>query len=302
MRKFLLLLLFLSNAAFAQEPNDCANALVVCGSAAFSSNSMGSGNVQEINSCGAFESNSIWLEIHVVQGGTLGFDLIPDDPDIAVDYDFWVFGPNRVCGALGTPIRCATTNPDEAGLPNNHTGMNGSTSVTQTGPGSSGNGYVRWLTVTPGQTYFIAVDRPIGDGGFQIHWTGTATGGTGAFPLPPTVNAIPDVVTCSNTPDLGTFDLSTISSLITSNTTTNTVTYHNSQQDANDGINALPDIYSNVTNPETIFVRVTDNTAGCFTVTDFDLVVNLVPNASIAASRTSICEGDPVKPSRRFST
>ncbi|UPT71263.1 MAG: T9SS type B sorting domain-containing protein [Flavobacterium sp. JAD_PAG50586_2] len=296
MKKFLnlFLLLFLSNVVFAQEPNDCENALVVCGNGAFSSNSIGMGNFQEINSCGAFESNSIWLEIHIVQGGTLGFDLIPDDPDISVDYDFWVFGPNAVCGVLGSPIRCATTNPDEAGLSSNLTGMNGSTLFTQTGPGGNGNGYVRWLTVTPGQSYFIAIDRPVGDGGFQIQWNGTASGGSGAFPLPPTANSIPDVITCSNTPNVGIFDLSAVSSLINADTTGNTITYHNSLADANDGINALPNIYSNISNPETIFVRVTDNTAGCFAVTEFDLVVNLVPNASVAVSSTSICIGNPV--------
>ena len=128
----LFFLLLLSQSVFAQQPpNDCVNALVVCGNGTFSSNANGSGNVQEINSCGAFENNSIWLEVHIAQAGTLGFDLIPDDPDTAVDYDFWVFGPNPVCASLGSPIRCATTNPDEAGLSNNLTGMNGSSLVTQ---------------------------------------------------------------------------------------------------------------------------------------------------------------------------
>uniref|UniRef100_UPI0038D4142D beta strand repeat-containing protein n=1 Tax=Flavobacterium sp. TaxID=239 RepID=UPI0038D4142D len=287
-------LLFLSNLVFAQEPNDCATALIVCGNGAFSSNSTGSGNFQEINSCGGFESNSIWLEVNIVQGGTLGFNLIPDDPDISVDYDFWVFGPNAVCGALGSPLRCATTNPFEAGLTDNLTGMNGSTLLTQTGPGADGNGYVRWLTVSPGQTYFIAIDRPIGDGGFQIQWTGTATSGTGAFPSPPSANHIPDVLTCSNTPNVGIFDLNAVRALINSDTTGNTITFHNSITDANDGINALPTIYSNISNPETIYVRVTDNTGGCFAITDFDLVVNLVPNASVSISNISVCIGSPV--------
>ncbi|QBZ98926.1 T9SS type B sorting domain-containing protein [Flavobacterium sangjuense] len=287
-------LLFLSNLAFAQEPNDCATALIVCGNGAFSSNATGSGTVQEINSCGGFENNSIWLEVNIVQAGTLGFNLIPDDPDINVDYDFWVYGPNRVCGALGSPLRCATTNPFEAGLSNNLTGMNGSTLLTQTGPGSDGNGYVRWLTVTPGQTYYIAIDRPIGDGGFQIQWTGTATLGTGAFPSPPSANAIPDVLTCSNTPNVGIFDLSALSSSINSDTTGNTITYHTSTADANDGVNALPNIYSNTSNPQTICARVTDNIAGCYSIVCFNLVVNLVPNASVSISNTSICTGSPV--------
>lgn len=288
------LLLFLSNVILAQQPNDCVNALTVCGSGTFSSNASGIGNTQEINSCGGLESNSLWLEVHIVQAGTLGFNLIPNDPSILVDYDFWVFGPNALCGALGSPIRCATTNPDEAGLSTNLTGMNGTTLLTQTGPGSDGNGYVRWLNVLPGQSYYIAIDRPSGDGGFQLQWTGTATAGTGAFPIPPSANAIADVQTCSNTANVGIFNLDALAASINSNTTDNTITFYSTIANANDGINPLPNIYSNSSNPQTIYVRVTDNLSGCFSITDFDLVVNLVPNASISISSTSICNGDSI--------
>ncbi|MFB9090450.1 beta strand repeat-containing protein, partial [Flavobacterium paronense] len=290
----LFFLLFFLNVVIAQQPNDCVNALTICGNGAFYSNASGGGNDDEINSCGGFENNSLWLEIHIAQGGTLGFNLIPDDPSVVVDYDFWVFGPNAVCGALGSPIRCATTNPLEAGMSNNFTGMNGSSLLTQTGPGSDGNGYVRWLTVSPGQSYYIAIDRPSGDGGFQIQWTGTANAGTGAFPTPPTANTIPDVLTCSNTPNIGIFDLNAERPLINADTTNNTITFHNSIADASDNVNSLPNIYANISNPETVYVRVTDNITGCFTLTNFDLVVNLVPNASVSISNASICEGDSI--------
>jgi hypothetical protein len=154
--KLVLALLYINTITAQIEPNDCATALTVCGNGTFFSNASGIGNNQEINFCGGFESNSLWLEINIVQGGTLGFNLIPNDPSITVDYDFWVFGPNPVCGALGVPIRCATTNPQQAGMTNNLTGMNGATLLTQTGPGSSGNGYVRWLNVLASITCPIA--------------------------------------------------------------------------------------------------------------------------------------------------
>lgn len=288
----LFFVLFL-NAAIAQQPNDCVNALTVCGNGTFYSNASGIGNVQEVNACGGAEHNSLWLEIHIVQGGTLGFDLIPDDPDILVDYDFWIFGPNAVCGALGSPVRCATTNPQQAGLTSNLTGMNGSSLITQTGPGANGNGYVRWLNVTPGQSYYVVIDRPAGDGGFQLQWTGTATAGTGAFPSAPSANAIADVLTCSNTTNIGIFDLNNTKAAINPDTG-NTISFHNTIADANDGINALPNIYANTSNPETIYVRVTDDVTGCYSITDFDLVVNLVPSASIGISDTAICAGNPV--------
>ena len=41
--------------------------------------------------------------------------------------------------------------------------------------------------------------------------------GAGAFPVPPSANAIPDYKTCSNTPNVGIFDLGSKNDLINSN-------------------------------------------------------------------------------------
>ena len=291
---FLILSLLLFFQTKAQTPNDCVNAIVVCGNGTFFSNATGIGNTQEINACGGFESNSLWLKINIVQTGTLGFNLIPNDPTITVDYDFWVFGPNTACGALGAPIRCCTTNPTQAGLTSNVTGMVGTTLVTQSGPGANGNGFVRWLNVVAGQSYYIAIDRPSGNGGFQLQWTGTATAGTGAFPNPPTAASIADVKTCSNTPNVGIFDLNTVRPLINANTTGNTISFHTTVSNAVDNIAPLPNIYANTSNPQTIYVRVTDNLTGCFTTASFNLVVNTVPVASVGVSSNTICSGDNV--------
>ena len=295
MNKYLILgfLLTLFAQVQAQEPNDCINAITVCGNGTFMSNATGIGNTQEVSSCSGFEHNSLWLEVNIVQGGTLGFDLIPNDPDILVDYDFWVYGPNRICSNLGSPIRCATTNPNLAGLPNNHTGINGSTTLTQTGPGANGNGYVYWLTVSPGQTYYIAIDRPVGDGGFEIQWTGTATAGTGAFPSPPTVNAINDVIQCSSNPNISVFDLNSLKNSINADPT-NSIEFYGTLADAVDGINPLPGIYANTSNPQQIYAKVLSSVTDCYSLTDFNLVVSPIPTATVAASNTNICEGDGV--------
>ncbi len=278
---------------YAQEPNDCVNAITVCGNGSFQSNATGMGNLQEISSCGGLEGNSLWLKVNIVQSGTLGFDLIPNDPSILVDYDFWVFGPNRVCSNLGNPIRCATTNPNEAGLATNHTGINGSTTLTQTGPGSLGTGYVFWLNVVAGQSYYIAIDRPVGEGGFQIQWTGTATAGTGAFPAPPTANAIDDVKQCSSNPNIAIFDLNSIKSSINSDPG-NTIDFFETLADATDGVNPLPGIYANTSNPQLIYAKVTSNGTDCYTLIDFNLRVTEIPDATVSATSTSICEGESV--------
>ncbi len=291
----LFIVLIFANSIFAQsEPNDCVNAIIVCANGNFVSNANGIGNTQEIAGCSGFEHNSLWIKINIVQSGTLGFDIVPNDTSILVDYDFWVFAANRDCSNLGSPIRCATTNPNLAGLSNNHTGMSGATTLTQTGPGADGNGYVRWITVVAGQSYYIAIDRPVGDGGFELSWTGTATLNSGAFATPPSANTISDYKTCSNTPNVGIFDLNTVRNQINSDLTNNTITFHSKKEDAIDGVLPLSPILANTINPQNIYAKVTNNTTGCNNITDFDLVVFPVPTASISVSKSSICSGESV--------
>ena len=56
------------------------------------------------------------------------------------------------------------------------------------------------------------------------------------------------------------------------------VSYHESYQDAFDNMNAIatPGAYSNITNPQTIYVRVTNNNTpeGCFEIVDFYLILH----------------------------
>ncbi len=58
-----------------------------------------------------------------------------------------------------------------------------------------------------------------------------------------------------------------------------TVTYHESAADANSGANPLSSPYSNtIANTQTIYVRVTNNTTGCFTDrTNFDIFIRPLP-------------------------
>lgn len=264
----LLVLLIFTTTTFAQEPNDCINAITICGNGVFTSNASGIGFVQEVSGCTGYEHNSIWLKVNVAQSGTLGFNIIPLNTDIAVDYDFWVYPANASCGALGSPIRCCTTNPNLAGLTSNVTGMNGSTLLINSGPGANGNGYVRWLTVTAGQSYYIAIDRPVGDGGFELQWTGTALLASSAV-----ANTIPDYIVCSQVSNIGIFDLDTRQVQINADLVANTVSFFTTLADAVDNVSALPNIVQNQTNPQLIYARVTNNASGCFAISQFNLVV-----------------------------
>jgi len=289
-----ILLLFLSfNYLTAQAPNDCVNSITVCGNGNFSSNANGIGNLQEFSSCGSFEHNTIWLKITIAQAGSLGFDLIPNNTNISVDYDFWVFGPNTSCSNLGTPIRCSTSNPIQSGSTTNWTGMNLTTAAT-TQAYNNCCGYVRSLSVLPGQTYYICIDRPVGDGGFQLNWLWSPTvAGTMPFAPPPVANQIPDYKTCSTT-NTGIFDLNSVRSQINSDLINNTVTFHSTFANSIDNVAPLPNFMANTSNPQTIYVRVTNNLSKCYSTTSFKLIVNPVPTAAINVVNSSVCPNDNV--------
>ena len=300
----LIVVLFFGNSIFAQNlPNDCVNAITVCGNGTFSSNASGYG-VQEVAGCSSSEHNSLWIKINiapwVVPGSKLGFDLIPNDPSISVDYDFWVFGPNKTCGSLGSPIRCATSNPQELNAVNNHTGMISGNPYTQVGNGANnpgfGDSYVMSLTVSPGQSYYIAIDRPHGDGGFEIHWTGTATDGAGAFNTPPTANDIVQLSQCSGLPGVSVFDLNAARIRINSDLVNNTIDFYTTYANAVDGVSPIPNLPFATTppGPQTIYAKVVNNVTKCYTITDFILKVYPLPAANLSVSRTTVCSGDSV--------
>jgi gliding motility-associated-like protein len=72
------------------------------------------------------------------------------------------------------------------------------------------------------------------------------------------------------------------------------VSYHESYQDAFDNVNAIvaPDAYSNISNPQTIYVRVTNNNTpeGCFEIVEFDLIVDPLPDDTASIEDEIVCE------------
>ncbi len=282
------LLFFCSTFLVAQTANDCANAIYICGDGQISTGASGVGT-QELAgvACSSQENNSLWLRIDIAKDGTLGFNLVPTSSDINVDYDFFIFGPNVSCGNIGPAIRCSTTNPAAAGLSNNRTGMNASSTATTQGPGPDGTGYLKELTVNAGESYFIVIDRPIGNSPFDLEWTGTATQGTGAFPEGPIANKPNNLELCSNT-GTAIFDLSPTANQITTNAAYS-LSYHDSNADAVDNIDPLVNSYQNTSNPQTIHARVFNPVTNCFTITTFSLIVTDSPNIS-APSPFSKCD------------
>jgi len=60
-----------------------------------------------------------------------------------------------------------------------------------------------------------------------------------------------------------------------------TVSYHLTQDDANNDINALPNNYDNTINPQTLYVRVENNATSCFAISEIQLMVNPLPLFSL---------------------
>ena len=62
------------------------------------------------------------------------------------------------------------------------------------------------------------------------------------------------------------------------------LTYHLTMVDADAGINAIgnPTTYTNVSNPQSIYIRLESNDSGCYTVRDFELQVSIGPSVTQA--------------------
>ena len=265
-----LFLLFFGIYTVAQAPNDCINAVEVCGNTTISSNVSGFGTQEldaSMNPCSFEEVNSLWLSVNIATTGTLSFTIRPDSSDIEVDYDFYVYGPNTNCTNLNAPLRCSTTNPMQAGLSSNLTGMRDSESDFNEGPGALGDGFISSIPATVGEQYYILIDRPLGEGGFSLEWTGTSS-----FPAPPEVNKLTNIEVCNATSP-SVIDISRDPALLTTSTNA-IIEYYTSFEDAFDrNNNFIPDptqfSFSGIATD--IFVRVT-NPNGCFDVTDYILI------------------------------
>lgn len=263
--------------SFAQSPNDCIEAVVVCGNSSVNIDVDGIG-VQELNNsntCGSQENNSIWLELNIATSGTLGFILTPNSTDIVEDYDFFVFGPNRSCGNLGQAIRCSTTNPQAANQGDNLTGMNATETDTAEGPGQLGNSFVSQLNVVSGERYFIVIDRPIGNSPFSLEWTGTATFPENPVnPIEPQELNIEICDTIAPFDDNSTeFDLTDLQNEILTGQPNVIVSFHATESDANLNTDPISTLFSTQQNQESIFIRIEDTGNGCFIISILNLTV-----------------------------
>ncbi|PKF73643.1 T9SS type B sorting domain-containing protein [Chryseobacterium sp. PMSZPI] len=245
MRRFLLfILLSISQIFYSQQ--DCATALSVCGNSSITYSPTGYGNVKELVNSGSCldvtgEHNSIWYKITIATGGTLTFDLVPNNPN--ADYDWAIFGPNVNCGNLGSPIRCNAATVIGVGAA---TGLNMTSTITSAAGGST-TPYCQYLDVLPGQTYYLFIDNWVSSTSsttapFSLTWGGTATLASpftdpvitpNPF-VPPGISAAnpndpKEIVICSGTT---VFDFASLTAGIINGNQNFSVSYHLSQNEA----------------------------------------------------------------------
>ncbi|WP_081988258.1 choice-of-anchor L domain-containing protein [Psychroserpens jangbogonensis] len=109
----------------------------------------------------------------------------------------------------------------------------------------------------------------------------------------PVVANIPDDLTACSTTNEAVFDLSVNTSVVlgTQSPADFTVTYHESQTNADANVNDIMSPYTNTSNPQTIYIRIEDNVTGCYETTSFDLSISSPSHTAESADMIG-CDND----------
>ncbi|WP_445738024.1 choice-of-anchor L domain-containing protein, partial [Mariniflexile sp.] len=96
--------------------------------------------------------------------------------------------------------------------------------------------------------------------------------------LPPPTNALGTIAICDN--DTDTYDLSLVNTMVVNSATDVTISYHNTQADADANVMPMGNIFNYTASNHALFVRVSSNTNGCYIVRPFNLQINQNPIAN----------------------
>lgn len=107
--------------------------------------------------------------------------------------------------------------------------------------------------------------------------------------LPPPTNTIGTIEICDN--DTNTYDLTLVNTIFVNDTNGVTITYFDSQNDADTNTNPLANTYNYTASNHIIYARVSDDTTACFIVQEFNLQINPNPVANSTPNLIS-CDDD----------
>ncbi|MEP2937135.1 MAG: gliding motility-associated C-terminal domain-containing protein [Gilvibacter sp.] len=106
----------------------------------------------------------------------------------------------------------------------------------------------------------------------------------------PTATQPADVTACGDSDGSASFDLGPIASEAANGQSGVTVTFHETEADADAGDNALSSPYANSSNPQVLYIRIQDDATGCYSLTTVTLLVEFVPNMTPPAN-VEVCPG-----------
>ena len=105
-------------------------------------------------------------------------------------------------------------------------------------------------------------------------------------------NSIPNQFVCDNNTDgFKLVDLSSLSEGIIENIEGFQVNYFDTLENAESNTSPLPNSYTNITNPQTIFVRISEDLTSCTDVSSFELIVIEAPSIT-SPSPIIVCDTD----------
>ena len=112
----------------------------------------------------------------------------------------------------------------------------------------------------------------------------------------PVIEEVTDLVQCDASGDeTAVFDLTVQEDIIfgTADPSGYLVSYHETEQEAIDGVGDIsdPGAYTNIDNPQVIWLRVEDSVTGCFSIADFEIEVEQLPVAN-QPEPLKICNDD----------
>lgn len=306
--KKILFFLFVLVYGFGLSQSDCVSAVPLCGNSGISYTPSNSGNINEtLTGCVTKENFSAWYSFTVQTSGTLTFVITPNSTN---DYDWTLFGPNVSCGNLGTPIRCSYAAPSGG---NYQTGLN--MTATDLSEGATGDGFVKYLDVVAGQTYYLMVDNYLSTAfGFSMTFGGTAVLGSPftqtlqPFPFvapgnPPANPNSPNEISICSIPTL--FNFQSLNPGILNGNTNFQITWHYTANTAVLGTNAI-NTPINVSPNQIYYYRIkyvnpndpNDPISNCFQTGSVKFVLNnlntLVANKTLKACPPLANDAAPV--------
>ncbi|WP_138432234.1 choice-of-anchor L domain-containing protein, partial [Winogradskyella algicola] len=224
----------------------------------------------EIKLVAADEGDSIWDSAIFLEAGSfnLGGDL---GDDITIAAGTAECGGNAITLDTEAPTATHTWyySPDSDDL-NDATLINGETGPT--------------INITDEGYYFVEVEFAPG--------CETSDSILVEFRPSPVANAASDLSIC-DADATAEFDLSENDDDVLGSQDSNdfTITYHLTEQDAIDNVGALPSNYINISNPQTIWVRIADDSQECFDTTSFQLLFSDLTIGN-TISPLQVCDGD----------